>query len=348
MIGDYGTGKSRLLQVVGNLCYKSIMATGSTSHAAIFRTLDLVQGTLTLDEADFRASDLAAEIIKILNSGHMKDAPTTRMRLGKPGDDMKTEAFIVYGPKILASRDRFKDEALESRCLTQLLLPIKKTDRSIHLPDDFGTRALELRNMLLAFRFDAYRKTVADETSLRGIEFPRLKQSALALTSLSASIGDDVLLEVLRYLGRYERELLVTKKLDVGADVLLCVLNLAMEKRTKDKDTWHIYMEDIKNKFMESGSEFYSDSDVSSYHRDDGSVLMYPKNVISAKKVGGVVRKLGIRTDRDGRGFFIPLPQEVQTLELLAHRYGFEVPWAKGWDSPTPESLDDLMDSIKF
>ena len=216
--------------------------------------------------------------------------------------------------------------------------------------------ALELRNALLGFRLAVYHTVKADEASLKGIEFPRLKQSALALTSLSAIIGDDVLQEILQYLERYERELLVTKKLDVSADVLLCVLDLVVEKRVKDKDVWHIYMEDIKNQFMESGSEFYSDTNSSSYYRDDGSLTLYPRNVISAKKVGGAVRKLGIRTERDGRGFFIPLPQEIPTIELLAQRYGLEIPWAKGWESgateppqpPTKDEFDDLSDVVPF
>jgi hypothetical protein len=52
--GDYGTGKSRALIVVGSLCYKAYFASGASTVAPIFHTLDLFRGTLILDEADFR------------------------------------------------------------------------------------------------------------------------------------------------------------------------------------------------------------------------------------------------------------------------------------------------------
>lgn len=69
VVGDLGTGKSRFLEVVGKLCNRSMMVSGSISMAAVFRTLDLVQGTLVFDEADFKSSDMSDDIVKILNGG---------------------------------------------------------------------------------------------------------------------------------------------------------------------------------------------------------------------------------------------------------------------------------------
>ena len=53
VIGDYGSGKTRLLQVL-NICYKSIIASGNASEAPIFRLIDRYGGTLIIDEAEFK------------------------------------------------------------------------------------------------------------------------------------------------------------------------------------------------------------------------------------------------------------------------------------------------------
>ena len=65
--GDYGTGKTRALLVVGSVCYKPFFASGASTVSPIFHILDAFRGTLILDEADFRFSDEKAEIVKVLN-----------------------------------------------------------------------------------------------------------------------------------------------------------------------------------------------------------------------------------------------------------------------------------------
>jgi YD repeat-containing protein len=55
--GDYGSGKTRFLLVVGAVCYKPMFASGASTTSPLFRTLDAFRGTLILDESDFRLSD---------------------------------------------------------------------------------------------------------------------------------------------------------------------------------------------------------------------------------------------------------------------------------------------------
>ena len=40
------------------------------------------------------------------------------LRSDKAGDSYEPRAFDVFGPKVIATRRRFEDGALESRCLT--------------------------------------------------------------------------------------------------------------------------------------------------------------------------------------------------------------------------------------
>ena len=64
-IGDFGSGKSRFLQAIGILCYKPIFTGGATTPSPIFRIINEIKGTLIIDEADFKFSDMTSEIVKI-------------------------------------------------------------------------------------------------------------------------------------------------------------------------------------------------------------------------------------------------------------------------------------------
>jgi hypothetical protein len=63
------------------------------------------------------------------------------------------------------------------------------------------------------------------------------------------------------------------------------------------------------------------------YRDSNGTVFVYQQRSASAKKIGVYVRNLGIQTSRDGRGFYIPISQEIKTIELLADQFGLEKSW---------------------
>lgn len=154
--GDYGSGKSRFLLTIGSLCYKPIFASGASTVSPLFRLIDQVGGTLIVDEADFWASDERAEIIKILNNGNARGFPVLRSEV-TPNKEFNPRAFDIYGPKIIATRHEFQDEALESRCLTQQLKSGQlRADIPISLPKVFAEEAQALRNKLLRYRFDRF------------------------------------------------------------------------------------------------------------------------------------------------------------------------------------------------
>lgn len=154
--GDYGSGKSRFLLTVGSLCYKPIFASGASTVSPIFRLIDQVGGTLIVDEADFWQSDERAEIIKILNNGNARGFPVLRSEV-TPTKEFNPRAFDIYGPKVIATRHEFQDEALESRCLTQQLGKRSlRSDIPISLPRAFDSESQALRNKLLKYRFDRF------------------------------------------------------------------------------------------------------------------------------------------------------------------------------------------------
>ena len=187
--GDYGTGKTRALLAVGSLCYKPFFASGASTVSPIFHVLDTFQGTLVLDEADFRFSDTTAELAKILNNGTVKGLPVLRTMTNRHRE-LNPQAFRVFGPKLIGMRQSFADRALESRFLTEETggRPLRP-DVPIHLPESLKVEALLLRNKLLAWRFSA-RSSVGPDTArlIKGLE-PRLNQTALALLSVVDDAG---------------------------------------------------------------------------------------------------------------------------------------------------------------
>jgi hypothetical protein len=196
-LGEPQTGKSRLLQVVGHLCYKAITAGGSTTPSPLFRLLEVYAGTFVVDEADFKNSEAWTEIIKIFNCGYMKGLPVLRSE--KVGDTYEPRAFDVFGPKIIANRARFDDPALETRCLTLETSERKvRPDIPRQLPAAFFVEAVQLRNKLLQWRFDNHKRIQVDESRLLDLE-PRLTQIGTPIYSVSDD--PDFRLRFLEFLG---------------------------------------------------------------------------------------------------------------------------------------------------
>ncbi len=182
--GDYGTGKTRALQVVGSICYKPFFASGASTVSPIFHVLDVFQGTLVLDEADFRFTDATAALTKILNNGNAAGLPVLRTMTNRH-KEFDPRAFRVFGPKLVGMRERFEDPALESRFLTEETgaRPLRE-GIPIQLPSSVARDALSIRNKLLMWRFrERQRVGVMPGRIAVGVE-PRLNQTALSLLSI--------------------------------------------------------------------------------------------------------------------------------------------------------------------
>lgn len=96
--GDYGTGKTRGLTVLGSLCYKGFFASGASTVSPIFHVLDSFAGTLIFDEADLPFSDAKAEMVKVFNNGTMRGMPVLRTMVNRQ-QEFNPQAFKVYGPQ---------------------------------------------------------------------------------------------------------------------------------------------------------------------------------------------------------------------------------------------------------
>jgi len=188
-MGDTGTGKSRFLDTIGRICYKAIIGSGGVTVAAVKRIINKWKGSLIIDEGDFKEGDETVELIKLFNLGFERNK---RMFNCDKNDPSKLEFFDPYCPKIIARRRQFKDQALEARCLTEVMQQTTNKKISPLLTKKFYEKQAELRNKLLKFRFDYYYNINIDkvlEIDLGEVE-PRIKQATIAFTTLFFNIPE--------------------------------------------------------------------------------------------------------------------------------------------------------------
>lgn len=218
--GDFGSGKTRFQEVAGALTYKTIMCTGAVTIAPLFRLIERYRGTFIIDEADFRSSEAEDDIIKILNTGYKHNAVVLRCE----ADTFEPQPFRVYGPKILGTRKKFGDQALESRCLTEDMDGSYREGIPKHLPPSFGREALKLRNKLLLWRFRHYGLRELDRAlEIPGIE-PRLNEVALPLLTVIQS--PDVRAGLQRQFQAYNRTLIQDRAMSKEGHVLEIICEL--------------------------------------------------------------------------------------------------------------------------
>lgn len=295
--GDYGSGKTRFLLVVGSICYKPMFASGASTTSPLFRIIDAFRGTLVLDESDFRVSDERTEIVKILNNGNSRGFPVLRTEVLK-SKEFDPRAYTVFGPKIVATRGYFDDRALESRCLTEDLgQRALREDIPINLSPSYRREALELRNRLLLYRLRNFQPdSVPSTLSDRKIE-PRLRQ--IFAPFLSLIDDDETRGRASDLLRAYQRDMVSDRALAVEARVL----------------------ESIEGLRRIPGSPITIAQIASEMVRRFGEEFERP---VTAKWVGAILRRrLGLKPIKS-HGNFILERQEIAKLPQLYAKFGVE------------------------
>ena len=294
--GDFGSGKTRALLVIGSLCYKAFIASGASTVSPIFHILDAFRGTLVLDEADFRFSDEKAELSKILNNGNVRGFPVLRTMTSAKGV-FEPRAFSVFGPKIVAMRQSFEDSALESRFITEEMGERSlRPDIPLNLPEVQKQEALELRNKLLGFRLTRRAGIVADETLVDRSLSPRMNQILVPLLSLVAD--PELRAEIRRAVKGCEEEIVAERAASVEAQLVETILHL---RRGEDS----IPVSEITQSFAERfGTEF----DRPITNRYIGSLLR---------------RRLHLKTYKTD-GVYVLGMKDTEKLRSLCRRYGVD------------------------
>lgn len=225
--GDYGSGKSRALYVIGSVCNKPFFASAASTISPVFYALDIFRGTLVLDEADFRYSDLRSDITKILNNGSVKGFPVLR-QTQTATKEFDPRAFNVYGPKLVAMRKTFDDIALESRFLTEdMNARTLRSDVPLNLPAAQAAEAVELRNKLLMYRFKTLATSAIHADQVDRARSGRFNQTIVPLLSV---VGDEGARDTIRACAeRNDDKNASLRSLSIEAELLETICDLIDE-----------------------------------------------------------------------------------------------------------------------
>ncbi|MEM3798368.1 MAG: hypothetical protein QXY74_08070, partial [Candidatus Bathyarchaeia archaeon] len=203
VLASWGKGKSAWIDAVGSICYRPVLLAGSDTDKSIVRRMHLWRGTYLVDEADFANSNLYAFIIKILNIGF--DRRKGWYYRCDEDNPKRVLGYYVYGAKLLATRSRYKDVALESRCLTTIgrentkPIPLFRMER-------FEAEAQRLRNKLILWRFRNYYRVKEEAKKL---EQPEIAEKLYDGADKVSSRVKQVILPLWLVMGEQMREQLV-------------------------------------------------------------------------------------------------------------------------------------------
>jgi hypothetical protein len=311
VIGDWGTGKTRFLQVVGSICFRPTFASGATTPAPIFRILEQFRGTLVLDEADFKDSSSWVEMVKLLNNGYRPGMPV--LRADKENGKWFPRSYQVFGPKLIATRFPFQDEALESRCLTSEMMPLSREDIPRVLPPAFDKEIDDLRAKLLTFR-------LANLTKLKGKTFgndllepnlqPRLQEILIPLKAMLN--GDSSMVEAITgFVHRLQDSLFLRRRESAPGRVLAALIEL-----------------------HEEGKELTSDNVAKKANETDDEVEQ-----LSAEKVGRLTKKLGFAKERIGKSRQRLICWDETRVTKIVSSYGLQMALPLSPEKPSEPSV---------
>ena len=249
------------------------------------------------DEADFRFSDQTSDVIKILNNGSAKGFPVLRS-VSQNGHSFTPQAFNVFGPKVIATRQVFQDNALESRCITELSSPKRvRTDIPVTLPEDFDAQALSLRNKLLRYRFDHFYRLRKRQIQIDSTLDPRIQQIMQPMLRVAESDRSSQI--IADHATKMSQELSQDRGWQIEAEILRVIRDLWSNPAST------LSVSAITTEFAKRANEGFEIR-------------------INNRWMGHQLRKvLGLSTHKS-RGVFVLSPQNAAKLELLYKKFDLD------------------------
>ncbi len=359
-LGDYGTGKSRLLKTIGPICFQPIMTNAGSSASSLFRILDLfTNSTLVLDEADFSNSDEASMIAKILNGGNEKGQPILRSEKNAMGN-FDAAAFDVFGPKVIGMRKDFQDQATASRCLTKEMLPIQPHPSiPLDLPpvEVYEKECLGIRNALFTYMMHNIQKDCqVDLNSVsRAMDSRTAQVTVSLLTVMKSEEGRDL---VRAYLANVTEERKGERYATFTARVLEGIMLAWAWGPVSDRpeDEERVYLKDIaaatnqivdeQNKQMGEDDEFFDDKD--GKDGKDGKPKAKSRRLSKTMKT-----YLNLKTVRATDGidaykgtYYVNMAVEKERVKGLCERWAVE--WRERGSVPRAVKIDFMSHSDGF
>lgn len=294
------SGKTKLLDVLWTLCYKSSAPQLEPTPASLFRFPSAIGGTLLLDEIDNLDPEKRSAVISVLNS-YNSNGEVVRAVPGK-NKKFTLEKLRVYCPKVIAGINNLPT-TLQDRCI-KIYLHRKKESEKVERFMPGSHEALEsLRKQLDAW---AVRAGVRIKNAYND-------RDHLGIPAAADDRAKDILeplFAVARVLPEWVTEKLIDGSLSIAAErkaeeaesnIVVLGVQILTEHFPQDTDRWHVR--------TDTAFELFSEAIPSIETKAQAQALM---------------RRLGFKSVpyKDGskvlRAYKVPL----RRLEKLSERYG--------------------------
>jgi len=298
VLADRGRGKSRYEEVMLALCFRAVNMSGADTASPMFRLIRRYGPTMIIDEGDRRRernSDTYSSVTKILNYGIHKTGVVWRTEV--EGRNLIETPFPVYGPKILSSRERFGDSAVESRCITEVLPPKPKGSYEFSITPEFHQEAESLRNHLMYWRLTNWHREISPPERLSMAVEDRLNQIAAPLVQVMKLLDDQRgMKELTDHIEEMHQEFLEQRQQSDEGILLSKLREMASEGEHR------VYCKDLAAK--------------------SGITRGKENAPITARAVGAILDRIGLKKGSDRNGRFVLLRDE--TLGPILEAYGLD------------------------
>jgi hypothetical protein len=161
LVGDNESGKSHLLNLMAELCYRPLAGVSHTA-ADLYSYLEDDGLPLTIIEDEYQGSEKDTEKMKVYKSGYKKGARVARVVTYEGG--RRVDYFNSYGLKIVAAEKLIENKGFMQRCI--VIEMVEGYPEKDHYDAEDYSRFSWLRSELLKWRM----RVLARHESLPRVE----------------------------------------------------------------------------------------------------------------------------------------------------------------------------------
>jgi hypothetical protein len=199
LVGDNESGKSHLLNLMAELCYRPLAGVSHTA-ADLYSYLEDDGLPLTIIEDEFQGSEKDTEKMKIYKSGYKKGARVARVVTYEGG--RRVDYFHSFGLKMMAAEKLIENRGLMQRCIVVEMVE-GYPEKDYYDAEDYS-RFARLRSELLKWRM----RVLAGHESLPKVEadWLRGRDRELYLPLLTVLHGSPIYHALEKFLRRRAEE----------------------------------------------------------------------------------------------------------------------------------------------
>lgn len=222
-LGPMASGKTRALECLQQLCYRSIIA-ATVSSSSVFRAIEAWHPTFLLDESEIYNREEKREVLAILNSGYRRGQYAIRIEKVEEGTPV-IAMFDTFGFKGIAGTEELA-ATLQSRCI---ITHMSRAVREVRLFID-EEKAQTLRSQLLFYRFKNLGKNIdysASDFIKENGYFRNARVIELFISLIQVAPTVDVKQRLLKCMRQITQSRLEEEQVSVEARVFEAILKCA-------------------------------------------------------------------------------------------------------------------------